>query len=382
MRKLFNHRLPDDADGARLEWLDIVESRHELWNHIPSERRELIRPYLNLLNSAVVTRVRPSSRFNFSKASIGNLFLTGARLFTGSLEASIELLTLICSVPPRTKVLPAVNTNFTHHISAELENGIVITGQNAISHPSEPTAVPDPLSLSAMAEGHPIIHDEDHDAIEDANLPGTLPSLRRQNINFSKEHEAPLASRIKRIWYINPYGQEIRLPANPKVIGALKSSQTVVYSIGSLFTSIVPSLILKGVGEAIMTSTSIKAKILILNGSIDRETGPSEKAFTAVDFVAAIAQGCWDSLSLKEKVVPKSEYKRFVTHVLYTQGNGTPVVNKAELSSLGIETQYVYGRSAPDGDGAHFDGIALGQALSSYVSRRYPRESRRNTIVQ
>jgi 2-phospho-L-lactate transferase/gluconeogenesis factor (CofD/UPF0052 family) len=330
-------------------------------------------------------RVRPTSAFSFSHASIGNLFITGARLFTGSLEASIELLTLICKVPERTKVLPALNTNFTHHIAAGLENGQVIRGQNAISHPSEHTAVPDLLSLSAMDEQGEVVHDEDHDAVEDANLPGTLPSLRTQNIAFSKEQETPLLARINRLWYINPYGQEIRLPANPKVINSIKRAQCVVYSIGSLYTSLIPSLILKGVGEAIMTSPSIRSKVLILNGSLDRETGPPENAYTATDFVAAIAQACWDSIGKsgdkKEKKAPRTEYRKFVSHILYTQGPGTPAIDKAELSSLGIEVRFVYGK-AMAGGGARYDLEVLGQALSSHVSRKLGPESRRNTIVQ
>jgi 2-phospho-L-lactate transferase/gluconeogenesis factor (CofD/UPF0052 family) len=382
IRRLLNYRLPDDCERARHEWHDLVEGRHDLWDNVPSELREVIRPYLNFLNGELVTRIRPTSSFNFSRASIGNMFLTGARLFSGSLEAAIELLKLICHVPRRTKVLPTLNTLFTHHISAGLENGNIITGQNAISHPSEPTAVPDPLSLSAMNQQDAIVHEQDHDAREDANLPGTLPSLRRQNIAFSKEHETPLPARIKRVWYINPYGQEIRLVANLKVTETIRQSQCIIYSIGSLFTSIVPSLILKGVGEAIISSKFIKSKVLILNGCLDRETGPPESAFSATDFVAAIAQACWDSLGRQaEKTVPRAEYKRFVTHVLYLQGKGTPAVDRTELSSLGIETQFVFGRLVEEG--AQYDLPALGQALSSLVSTKNSREkSRRNTIVQ
>ena len=56
---------------------------------------------------------------------------------------------------------------------------------------------------------------EEQDHVEDANMPGTLPTLRKPAIAFSKQHEEPLPSRIDRLWYINPYGQEITIPANP-----------------------------------------------------------------------------------------------------------------------------------------------------------------------
>jgi len=324
------------------------------------------------MNLEIVKRARPSSVFNFSRASIGNMFLTGARLFTGSLESSIELLTLVCHVPESTKVLPAINTSFTHHISAGLADGTVITGQNAISHPSAPTAVPDPLS-SATA-----VDTEFHDAVEDANLPGTLPSLRGADISFSKEHEVPLTARIERIWYINPYGQEIRLKANPKVVEALKSATSVVFSIGSLYTSIIPNLILRGVGEA-LSSPTIRSKILILNSTLDRETGAGAKPFTAIDFVEAISQVCWYSRGGQGKV-PLSSYRNYVTHVFHLEGAGTPAVNKDALLSLGIESIKLYGR-AGDGGWLRYDATALEQALAAKVGKSEPR-SRRNTLTK
>ena len=338
----------------------------------------------------IVKRARPSSVFNFSKASIGNMFLTGARLFTGSLESSIELLTLVCGVPDSTRVLPAVNTNFTHHICAGLQDGSTIVGQNAISHPSAPTAVPDlatPPSLSSVVysgdESNPDFQAsrallDHHDAIEDANPPGSLPSLRRPNINFSKTDEMDLPSRIERVWYINPYGHEIRLAANPKVLEALRSAQCVVYSIGSLYTSIVPALILKGVGEALLSSISIKSKILILNGSLDRESGPSNRPLSATDFVEAIAQACWESLARNGRV-PQAEFRRFVTHVLYLEGPGTPVVDKIGLAAVGIECTKISGRDGPGGRRL-YDQFALGEALAAHVGAAS--RSRRNTLAE
>lgn len=77
IKGLFNHRLSSDPLQARLQWLDIVEGRDELWTNISSEKRELIRSVFNHVNLEIVKRARPSSVFSFAKASIGNLFLTG-----------------------------------------------------------------------------------------------------------------------------------------------------------------------------------------------------------------------------------------------------------------------------------------------------------------
>ena len=48
-----------------------------LRNEPRREKRELVRSIFNLANMEIVKRARPSSTFNFAKASIGNLFLTG-----------------------------------------------------------------------------------------------------------------------------------------------------------------------------------------------------------------------------------------------------------------------------------------------------------------
>ncbi|KAF2138812.1 uncharacterized protein K452DRAFT_300878 [Aplosporella prunicola CBS 121167] len=402
VKALFNHRLPADAEVARHEWLDIVEARHPLWEGIESAKKELIRAFLNMLNLEIVKRVRPSSVFNFGSASVGNLFLTGARLFSGSLESAIYLLSSICGVPSNIAVLPSINTNFSHHISAGLADGSRILGQNAISHPSAPTAAPagdDPaettasgittsgaaaptaLRTTATAAATALLADE-ADAIEDANLPGSHPSLRRPNIHFSKSDDEALPSPITRIWYINPYGQEIRPPANPKLLHALASARAVVYSIGSLYTSIVPSLVLRGVGAAIARSPA-KCRILLLNAARDRETG----GLDALGFVGAVARAAHQSLSPPPviasptsptaaddafgagfngaSILPPEQYRTYVTHVLHLDGPGAPAVDRAALARLGIETVRLYGRR--EGGKLRYDEAALAQALEVLV---------------
>ena len=289
------------------------------------------------------------------------MFLTGARLFFGSLEAGMYLLGSITGIPEGVHVLPVISGNFSHHISAGLADGSVIVGQNAISHPSAPTALP---AKGGVADGH--AQDMMFEDISDANLPGSLPTLRQQNITFSKDVEEALPSRIQRIWYINPYGQEIRPSANPKVIEALKNAQCVLYSIGSLYTSIVPCLILRGVGQELL-SPHIRFKILILNGSLDRETGPIP--FTATDFITAIAQACAESRNLHEKPSPE-EYKVYVTHLIHLDGEGTPKVDTEYLKNLGIRCVRVYGRRAEDRKGMRYDGRGLMQALEVILGKK------------
>jgi len=298
--------------------------------------------------------------------------LQRARLFSGSFESAIYLLSSICRVPDNILVLPAINTNFTHHISAGLVDGTVITGQNSISHPSVPTALTSPPTAQSQET-------EEHDDIEDANLPGSLPTLRKQYITFSKTEEEDLPSRIERLWYINPYGQEMRVNANTKVLSAIKEAQCIIYSIGSLYTSIIPSLILRGVGEAI-ASPGIKQKILILNSTLDRETGPSSNPLSATEFISAIARACAYSRGFTGPV-PKEDFSTYVTHLIHLVGPGTPRVDREELAALGIECVRLYGRST-EGGLLRYDEKALVQALKMTIGKRDYRgdRSRRNTL--
>ncbi|TKA79657.1 hypothetical protein B0A55_03434 [Friedmanniomyces simplex] len=380
IKHFFNYRLPKTYGPARNEWLDIIESNHSLWMGISSPKKELIRSILNSINVEMLKRLRPTSRFDFSGASIGNLFLTGARLFTGSFEAAIYLLSSICAVPSTVSVLPVINTNFAHHIAAGLTDGTVITGQNNISHPSAPTnAVP---GEQPMSPGRRNLKDaEEHDKAEDANGPGTLPSLRKPAIAISKGDEEDLPFRIERLWYINPYGQQITIPANPRVLDALGNASCIIYSIGSLFTSIVPSLVLRGVGGAV-SSLHIGSKILILNGTTDRETGPSTHPFTALDFVAAIANACCESRGLPTPC-SEAQYWQYVTHVVYLDTSTSPKVDKDAFNAVGIETMRLYGRKDGSGKGGRYDAKALEQALEVIIGRKDLKgdKTRRNTLV-
>jgi len=45
IKRLLNYRLPKDDTAAKIEWLDIVEGRHEYWKDIPSEKKELLRSF-------------------------------------------------------------------------------------------------------------------------------------------------------------------------------------------------------------------------------------------------------------------------------------------------------------------------------------------------
>ncbi|KAI8097866.1 uncharacterized protein B0P05DRAFT_522392, partial [Gilbertella persicaria] len=299
IKDLLSYRLPADKKNhqkVRDEWALIVEGRHSLWNDISIEKREAIRGFLTLFDFEILKRAH--KRFNFCNGSIGNFFLTGARLFTGSLEAAIFLfasITGITSAP--TSVVPVINTNQTATIAASLLNGETLVGQCEISHPSpyqqknkkQGACTPgrkriNPIDAFSFFEDpfnmiETKLDDDDNDNDTNANL------------FFSKQVDQKLTSPINRIYYINEYGQEIYPVPNPKVISHISSKKTLVYSIGSLYTSLVPCLVLRGVGNSIVQSQTLKHKILLLNGTNDRETSD----YTALDFINAITRALNES---------------------------------------------------------------------------------------
>ncbi|KAF7721944.1 hypothetical protein EC973_003905 [Apophysomyces ossiformis] len=280
MKDLLSYRLPADASEEEVkdEWAAIVEGRHKLWNDIPIEKKEAIRGFLASFNFEILKRAH--KRFNFCNGSIGNFFLTGARLFFGSLEAALFLFSAITGISEPTTVVPIINTNHTATIAALLVNGETLVGQCEISHPS---SSPHPKTPGGRRNLNPIdafSHLDEDGQAEDDN------AYFRDNSNlvFSKHANEKLVSPIQRIYYINTFGQEIYPVPNPKVISHLSSKETLIYSIGSLYTSIVPCLILRNVGNTIAQSSSLKYKILMLNGSNDRETTD----YTAMDFIQTI----------------------------------------------------------------------------------------------
>ncbi|KAJ5101852.1 hypothetical protein NUU61_004074 [Penicillium alfredii] len=409
IKTLINHRLPAEGAAASHEWQSIVDGTSDLWKVVTPAKKELIRSFFNMLNLEILKRARPpSSTFDFTSASVGNLFLTGARLFSGSFESAIYLLGSICGVPSDiVRVIPAINSNFSHHISASLADGTVIVGQNSISHPSEATALQRDRGSRRpsllLADGDDLDETEPSDSsdgisYEEDHLPGSLATLRHKNIAFNKVVNEELPSRITRIWYINPYGQEIRPPANPRVLEALQDAQAIVYSIGSLYTSIIPAIILRGVGKSIVSSPA-RHKILILNGSLDRETGPPSEPFAASDFVEAIVRAGEESRGRGPFEFPLHQgqssttvsssspgtlrrhhslpYHSYVTHILHLDGPGTPHVDRERLAEMGIETLRLYGRkiTTKDGDlesgvGMQYDSTALIQALEVVLGKK------------
>lgn len=402
LAKLFGYRLPSDPIDAKVEWNSVVEGTHKVWTDIPVESRDMCRPFLIHVQSELLKKSKNSNPFHFEKASIGNLFLTGVRLFLGSLDASIELMLRVGRCSSHLNVVPCINTNHTHHISALLLNGEVITGQSQISHPSKSTkrqtggndtprnkrmklskseeesvsgeragsgtpAVEmkdkfvqlintesesgkpseSPVSdLGSLLEAKDIAVTTDTEEEEFANPIYILPALKESQINFDKMDDCTLPAPIKRILYINPYGEEIRPIGNPRVVSKIKKADILVYSIGSLMTSLLPIIILGNIADVISETGNLK-KVLLINNKYDRETffmsGSAYIKMLVDSMSRAIITYRKHKGTHRTGTKSKSlEWKDFFTDIVYLS-EGEIKMNDAHLTKKGIKCHEIQG---------------------------------------
>ncbi|SCU90732.1 LAME_0E09824g1_1 [Lachancea meyersii CBS 8951] len=367
LSKLLGFRLSTETTSAKQEWNSIVDGTHEVWTGFASEVKEICRSFLIHTQAEILKKHKTSAPFQFEKASVGNLFLTGVRLFLGSLDASIELALRVCRCDERTSIIPCINTNHTHHISALLQNGDVITGQSQISHPSRqqvkkvrPDALPvvcqnlsteslvgpdSSVFLKSQRSSDDPFEDSEDD--EEYAYPGYIhPELKLSQLHFDKldidvDHLLPAA--IKRIFYINPYGEEVLPQGNNRAVSKLRNSDMIIYSVGSLMTSLLPIIILGNVAETILENEHAR-KVLLVNNKYDRETFGMD----GTQFVQLIVESMNRALNNQKR--RRKSYKlesaggaepllwtKFVTDVVYLKDGEIPVDTKS-LEHLGIKT--------------------------------------------
>ncbi|KAJ3751115.1 UPF0052-domain-containing protein [Lentinula detonsa] len=352
IKTLLAYRLPHHYSErqAREEWRDIVEGRSALWNGIPTDRKETIRGFLVYFESEVLKRAHKN--FIFVNGSIGNYFIAAAQGFFRSLPSAIFLFSSITN--SQANILPVIVTNHTVTIAAELENGERIVGQCDISHPVTVVQAP---TINVVNEWSPL------DGLES---PATNVLFEAED----KDRYEPLSSRISRLLYINAYGIEIHPSPNPDYILSLKANNVLVYSCGSLWTSIMPCLALQGVARAIARSSSLRAKILLFNSENDRETD----GYSAVDYIQAIAH----TLNTQYQIQPyglgnaQTMYpiSAFITDLVYLKG-GAVAVDSDKITALGVRCTEVV--SELDDGGNHrlprFSANTVRRAVNEILTR-------------
>lgn len=280
VKKLLEYRLSsEDYQEAAVEWQKFLEDTHPLLSTISSAYRGLIRCFLCMFERVRLQRI--SCRFDLRNGSIGNFFFTGARIVLGSLETAIFVYRSVAGIPLETQVIPVLNTSDRLQIAAVLENGEVIIGQDAISHP-----------------GNGIVNKVDW-----TSLP------------------AP----IKRLYYANKYAQPIVPTAPTHLKEEIEKSGCIIYGIGSFWTSIASSLILDGVGESI--SKGACPKIGMLNSCHDRES----EGMTGYKYILLLTD------ALNRYGALNFQAKDYITHLISVENSGI-AVEEEQIRQLGIES--------------------------------------------
>ncbi|KAK7692776.1 hypothetical protein QCA50_004409 [Cerrena zonata] len=354
IRNLLAYRLPAKCTEreARDEWRDIVEGRSALWTGIPNDRKETIRGFLVHFENEVLRRAHKS--FSFLNGSIGNYFLSGAQDFFRSLPSAIFLFSSITN--SQANIVPVIVTNHTVTIAAELENGARLVGQCEISHPVRSG---DGLSITLSGEEPMSPQDDLGDTIR-----------RPSNVLFEssgKDEYEPLGSKITRLYYINAYGSEIHPSPNTDYLNNMSSKDVLVYSCGSLWTSIVPCLALRGVAGSIARSRSLRAKVLLLNSQNDRETD----GYTALDYIDTIARtlnatytASYSGLRDAYTTYPVSA---FITHLVYLEGTNIEI-DTSMITAKGVKCVKVQGPRDEKSGIPKFDATGIRKAIIDILS--------------
>ncbi|NMA63229.1 MAG: YvcK family protein [Syntrophomonadaceae bacterium] len=146
-----------------------------------------------------------------------------------------------------------------------------------------------------------------------------------------------------------------------ETLTAIAEADVVVLGPGSLYTSIVPNLLVKGVTEALRESTAVKIYV----ANIMTERGETED-FTLADHLAAIyehtGEGVIDYIIVNNQPIPAEMLHRYAVE------EASPVVIDLDRVA-GMKVKVVGEDLLSDSDVAWHDPIKLGRTVFNTISR-------------
>ncbi|MBQ3224233.1 MAG: YvcK family protein [Oscillospiraceae bacterium] len=201
--------------------------------------------------------------------SFGNLFLAALNQVTGSFYQSVRYMSDVLAITGR--VLPVTTEDV--HIEAEFENGAVVRGES--------------------------------------------------NINTQKKL---LDSPIRHIRMI---------PEHPKAlsdtISAITNARLLIFGPGSLYTSIIPNLLVDGIVDAVRASNA--RKVYICN--VMTQDGEKEN-YTAIDHIKALFDHSYDGL-FDTCIANNAEISRELIKKYAAEGAEPMPINEEDFEKMGIK---------------------------------------------
>ena len=167
--------------------------------------------------------------------------------------------------------------------------------------------------------------------------------------------------RIRRV-YLSPE----RPPAIPACLEAIAAADLILLGPGSLYTSVIPNLLVDGIAEAIHASRA--AKVYVMN--LMTQDGETE-GFTACDHVRALfdhgGDGLFDHCLINNKPIPAAALE------FYRREGAAPIaVDVTALARMGVRAEFAPVADHTRGGLVRHDPAALAEAVIDLYRRISP----------
>ena len=284
VQELLSHRLPAQADLAQRGLEDMISGRHALVEPLPSPMRRIVRTHLRVFAE------RMPDGFDLRGASIGNLVLAGGWLHhEGDLQSVLYLFSKL--VEARGLVLPVVEESL--HLVSTLEDGRRLLGQHRLTG-KEVAIIDSPVA----------------------------------DLYLTRDLESPERTTVE---------------ASTRVLEAVRGADLVCYPMGSFYSSLIATLLPRGVGRAICRAGV--PKVYVPNTGQDPEQLGLSVAASAMRLLATLRLDAGSE-------TPASHLLDFVV-VDSLRGNYPYGLELEQLQDLGVsivDLPLVSATSSPDLD--------------------------------
>ncbi len=201
--------------------------------------------------------------------SFGNLFLAALNQVTGSFYQSVRYMSDVLAITGR--VLPVTTEDV--HIEAEFENGTVVRGESSI------------------------------------NTQKKLLDSPIRHIRMIPEHPKALSDTIS----------------------AITNAKLLIFGPGSLYTSVIPNLLVDGIVDAVRASNA--RKVYICN--VMTQDGETE-SYTATDHIKALFDHSYDGL-FDTCIANSAEISRELIKKYAAEGAEPMPINESDFKEMGIK---------------------------------------------